>query len=67
MNAHDLRAKNESELRDELSGLLREQFNLRMQRGIGQLATPHELRRVRKDIARVRTVLNEKREKGKAS
>jgi large subunit ribosomal protein L29 len=67
MNAHDLRAKNESELRDELSGLLREQFNLRMQRGIGQLATPHELRRVRKDIARVRTVLNEKREEGKAS
>ena len=67
MNAHDLRAKNESELREELSGLLREQFNLRMQRGIGQMATPHELRRVRKDIARVRTVLNEKREEGKAS
>ena len=67
MNAHDMRAKNESELREELSGLLREQFNLRMQRGIGQLATPHDLRRVRKDIARVRTVLNEKREEGKAS
>ena len=67
MNAHDLRAKNESELRAELTGLLREQFNLRMQRGIGQLATPHDLRRVRKDIARVRTVLNEKREEGKAS
>jgi len=67
MNAHDLRAKNESQLRDELSGLLREQFNLRMQRGIGQLATPHELRRVRKDIARVRTVLNEKQKEGKAS
>jgi large subunit ribosomal protein L29 len=67
MNAHDLRAKNESELRDELSGLLREQFNLRMQSGIGQLATPHDLRRVRRDIARVRTVLNEKREEGKAS
>ena len=67
MNAHDLRAKNESELRDELSGLLREQFNLRMQRGIGQLATPHDLRRVRKDIARVRTVLNEKQKEGTAS
>ena len=67
MNAHDLRAKKESELRDELSGLLREQFNLRMQRGIGQLATPHELRRVRRDIARVRTVLNEKQKEGKAS
>lgn len=65
MNAQDLREKNETELRDELSGLLREQFNLRMQRGIGQLAHPHELRRVRRDIARVRTVLNEK--KGEAS
>ncbi len=65
MNAQDLREKNEVELREELSGLLREQFNLRMQRGIGQLAHPHELRRVRRDIARVRTVLNEK--KGEAS
>ena len=65
MNAQDLREKNEVELREELSGLLREQFNLRMQRGIGQLATPHELRRVRRDIARLRTVLNEK--KGEAS
>ena len=61
MNAQDLRQKNETELREELSGLLREQFNLRMQRGIGQLAHPHELRRVRRDIARVRTVLNEKK------
>ena len=65
MNAQDLSQKNETELREELSGLLREQFNLRMQRGIGQLAAPHELRRVRRDIARVRTVLNEKQ--GEAS
>ena len=65
MNAQDLRQKNEAELNEELSGLLREQFNLRMQRGIGQLAKPHELRRVRREIARVRTVLNEK--KGEAS
>ena len=47
MNAQDLRAKEKSELREELSGLLQEQFNLRMQRGIGQLATPHDLRRER--------------------
>jgi large subunit ribosomal protein L29 len=67
MDAHDLRAKNETDLREELSGLLREQFNLRMQRGIGQLATPHDLRRVRRDIARVKTVLNEKQKEGKAS
>jgi large subunit ribosomal protein L29 len=67
MNAQDLREKNEGELREELSGLLQEQFNLRMQRGIGQLATPHDLRRVRRDIARVKTVLNEKQSEGKAS
>ena len=67
MDAQDLRAKNETELREELSGLLREQFNLRMQRGIGQLPTPHDLRRVRRDIARLKTVLNEKRKEGEAS
>ena len=67
MDAFDLRAKSEPELREELSGLLREQFNLRMQRGIGQLATPHDLRRVRRDIARVKTVLNEKQKAGKTS
>jgi large subunit ribosomal protein L29 len=67
MNAQDMREKNEIELREELSGLLREQFNLRMQRGIGQLATPHDLRRVRKDIARINTVLNEKKKGSEAS
>ena len=67
MDAQDLRSKNETELREELSGLLREQFNLRMQRGIGQLPTPHDLRRVRRDIARLKTVLNEKRKEGEAS
>lgn len=67
MNVQDMREKNEQELRDELTGLLREQFNLRMQRGIGQLATPHDLRRVRRDIARVKTVLNEKNKGSEAS
>jgi len=67
MDAQDLRAKKESELREELSDLLQEQFNLRMQRGIGQLDKPHELRRVRRDIARVQTVLNEKQKKGEVS
>ena len=67
MIAQDLRVKNESELREELTGLLQEQFNLRMQRGTGQMTTPHDLRRVRRDIARVRTVLNEKNRAGEAS
>ena len=67
MNAQELRVKNESELREELTGLLQEQFNLRMQRGTGQLTAPHELRRVRRDIARVQTILNEKGSEGEAS
>ena len=67
MNVQDMREKNDGELREELSGLLREQFNLRMQRGIGQLATPHDLRRVRRYIARIKTVLNEKKKDSEAS
>ncbi len=67
MIAQELRVKNESELSEELTNLLQEQFNLRMQRGTGQLPTPHELRRVRRDIARVRTVLNEKKRAGDTS
>jgi len=60
MNAADLRSKNESELKIELHNLLRERFNLNMQRGTGQLSRPDQMRQVRKDIARVYTVLNEK-------
>jgi large subunit ribosomal protein L29 len=67
MNTQDMREKNENELREELTGLLRERFNLRMQRGIGQLATPHDMRRVRRDIARIKTVLNEKKKGSEAS
>ena len=64
MNTQELRAKSNVELREELTGLLREQFNLRMQKGTGQLNSPHELRRVRRDIARVQTILNEKTKEG---
>jgi len=60
MNAADLRSKTESELKIELHNLLRERFNLNMQRGTGQLTRPDQMRKVRKDIARVNTVLNEK-------
>ncbi|MEJ8567458.1 50S ribosomal protein L29 [Elongatibacter sediminis] len=67
MDAQELRSKSESDLREQLSGLLKEQFSLRMQKGTGQLVTPHELRRVRRDIARVKTVLNEKSSKGNAA
>lgn len=60
MNAAELRGKSADELKEELSELLKEQFNLRMQKGSGQLAHTHVMRRVRRDIARVKTVLNEK-------
>jgi large subunit ribosomal protein L29 len=59
MNATDLRAKSVDELNDELVALRREQFNLRMQHATGELTHNHEHGRVRKDIARVKTVLNE--------
>ena len=61
MNASELRNKNQAELKDELHDLLREQFNLRMQRASGQLNKGHLLRNVRRNIARVKTVLNEKK------
>jgi large subunit ribosomal protein L29 len=64
MDVNELRSRDEAELRKELSNLLHEQFNLRMQKGTGQLTQPNELRRVRRDIARVKTLLNEKARKG---
>ncbi len=67
MKASELRDKSMAELRDELMSLLREQFNLRMQKGSGQLARPHQFQRVRKDIARVKTVMNEKMKSGDAA
>jgi large subunit ribosomal protein L29 len=59
MEAKELRGKSVAELNDELLALRREQFNLRMQGATGELAQNHQHRRVRKDIARVKTVLNE--------
>ena len=60
MKASELKQKDVEALQQELHGLLREQFNLRMQRGTGQLSQPHRMKVVRRDIARVKTVLNEK-------
>lgn len=59
MKANELRSKTAEGLREDLNGLLREQFNLRMQRGTGQLGQSHQLKQVRRNIARVKTVLNE--------
>ncbi|MEE9423208.1 MAG: 50S ribosomal protein L29 [Gammaproteobacteria bacterium] len=59
MNANDLRQKSAQELTQELEDMLREQFNLRMQKGSGQLARPDQVKKVRRDIARIKTVMNE--------
>ena len=60
MKANELRSKSEAELKEELQGLLREQFNLRMQKGTGQLGNPARMKSVRRDVARIKTVMNEK-------
>ena len=59
MKAVDLRAKSIDQLNEELVALRREQFNLRMQHATGELTHNHEHGRVRKDIARVKTVIAE--------
>jgi large subunit ribosomal protein L29 len=59
--AKELRAKSSADLQKELLDLRREQFNLRMARATGQAAKPHEFTRVRRDIARLKTVAAEQR------
>jgi large subunit ribosomal protein L29 len=59
MNAAELRQKNSAELLKLLQDLKREQFNLRMQKGTGQLSKPNEVLRVRRDIARIKTIMAE--------
>jgi large subunit ribosomal protein L29 len=62
MKASDLVSKTEQELRDELTALMREQFNLRMQRGINPDAIrPDQFKKVRRNIARVKTVMSANR------
>ncbi|MDH2432169.1 50S ribosomal protein L29 [Pokkaliibacter plantistimulans] len=60
MKTAELRDKSVAELQQVLLGLLKDQFNLRMQKASGQLAQTHLLGNVRRDISRVKTVLNEK-------
>jgi large subunit ribosomal protein L29 len=60
MKAAELRAKSADDLQGELTELLRAQFGLRMQKATQQLSNNSQLRKVRRDIARVRTVLAQK-------
>jgi large subunit ribosomal protein L29 len=59
MKANELRGSSAEELQKQLEELLKEQFNLRMQKGTGQLSRPSQVRTVRRDIARIKTVMNE--------
>ena len=59
MKANELRENSAQQLNEQLLGLLRDQFNLRMQKATGQLGQSHLLSQVKRDIARVKTVLNQ--------
>ena len=61
MKAQELREKTVEELNTELLAQLKEQFNLRMQASTGQLSQTHLVKQVRRDIARIKTVLAEKK------
>lgn len=59
MKANELREKSAQQLNEQLLGLLRDQFSLRMQKATGQLGQSHLLSQVKRDIARVKTVLKQ--------
>ncbi|MFI3178220.1 MAG: 50S ribosomal protein L29 [Methylococcaceae bacterium] len=59
MKASELRQKTKNELGDLLLVLSRERFNLKMQKGTGQLSKPDQVKKVRRDVARIHTILNE--------
>lgn len=60
MKVSELRNKNVSDLLDELKNLLRESFNLRVQKAMGQPVKPHVFTQARRSIARIKTLLREK-------
>lgn len=60
MNIKELRDKSSDDLNEELKELLREQFNLRMQKATGKVAKPHLFRVVRRTMARIKTILRER-------
>jgi large subunit ribosomal protein L29 len=65
-NMKALAAKSPDELKTELSALLKEQFNLRMQRATQQLTNTSKLAQVRRNIARARTLMHQKAEGGRS-
>lgn len=63
MSAKELVSKDAAALKEELNALLKAQFNLRMQKAMQQLNDVNQLKKVRRDIARVRTVMHQKQQK----
>jgi large subunit ribosomal protein L29 len=59
MKASELRQKSKDELGTMLLDLSRERFNLKMQKGTGQLSKPDQVKKVRRDVARIHTIINE--------
>lgn len=59
MKADEIRQKTKEELDSLLNELYREQFNLRMQRGVGQTSKPDRIKTVRREIARIKTIMHE--------
>lgn len=64
MKAKELRQQDKTTLENSLRDLCKKQFQLRMQNGSGQLAANHQLKQVRRDIARAKTLLSEIEKKG---
>lgn len=67
MKAQELRTKSVTDLQSDLAALTKEQFNLRMQKATGQISKTSQIRAVRRDIARVQTILSEKQRMGGGS
>lgn len=64
VSAKQYKEKDEAGLKEELLNLRKEQFNLRMQQGSGEMSKPHLFKNVRRDIARIKTILAEKKQAG---
>jgi large subunit ribosomal protein L29 len=64
MKVSELREMAADDLQSQLEELLKEQFNLRMQQGVGQLSRPSQMKAVRRDIARIKTVMTEQKAGG---
>ena len=67
MNVSELKTKNQVELTEKLTELLKNQFDLRMAKGNGQMTKVHHLKELRRDIARVKTILRQNEIASKAA